>query len=243
VLNNPERTTKGFTIVELLIVIIVIGILAALTVVAFNGVKQRATLSSVKADTAKLAKAIELEKANGALPTTLDSSASSLANMKFSSQNQLAKYTPTGNNFRMCVISFDGTNTNAYTVYDTSQGGIVSSGNTSVPASDCTPPPPEFVNGIRCPVITFGTPFSLDATTNRVSVIYNDATISRIDGIGTSPVDGSGGQYVYIDQGALRRYDFPKASGINWNNTPISVRGSNASYRYDCTITFYWAPS
>jgi len=43
---------KGFTIVELLIVIVVIAVLAAITVVAFNGVQQRArnsqTIAAVK---------------------------------------------------------------------------------------------------------------------------------------------------------------------------------------------------
>jgi prepilin-type N-terminal cleavage/methylation domain-containing protein len=42
----------GFTIVELLIVIVVIGILAAITIVAFNGIQQRGrntqTISAVK---------------------------------------------------------------------------------------------------------------------------------------------------------------------------------------------------
>ena len=38
-INNKNR---GFTIVELLIVIVVIGILAAITIVAFNGIQQRA---------------------------------------------------------------------------------------------------------------------------------------------------------------------------------------------------------
>ncbi len=36
-----KTNTKGFTIVELLIVIVVIGILAAITIVAFNGIQNR----------------------------------------------------------------------------------------------------------------------------------------------------------------------------------------------------------
>lgn len=48
----------GFTIVELLIVIVVIGILAAITIVAFNGVQSRARDTQRKSDLAQLAKAI-----------------------------------------------------------------------------------------------------------------------------------------------------------------------------------------
>ena len=40
---RKHREKHGFTIVELLIVIVVIAILAALTVVAFNGIQQRAS--------------------------------------------------------------------------------------------------------------------------------------------------------------------------------------------------------
>lgn len=47
-----KQQTRGFTIVELLIVIVVIAILAAITIVAFNGIQKRArntkTINAVK---------------------------------------------------------------------------------------------------------------------------------------------------------------------------------------------------
>lgn len=41
-MHVTARTHKGFTIVELLIVIVVIGILAAITIVSYNGIQKRA---------------------------------------------------------------------------------------------------------------------------------------------------------------------------------------------------------
>jgi prepilin-type N-terminal cleavage/methylation domain-containing protein len=54
----------GFTIVELLIVIVVIGILAALTVVAYSGVQNRANTTKINADLALFSKAIQAARFN-----------------------------------------------------------------------------------------------------------------------------------------------------------------------------------
>ncbi|UJC79928.1 prepilin-type N-terminal cleavage/methylation domain-containing protein [Rhodococcus erythropolis] len=52
----------GFTVVELLIVIVVIGILAAITIVAFNGIHNRANDTTVSTDISNARKKLELTK-------------------------------------------------------------------------------------------------------------------------------------------------------------------------------------
>ncbi|MES2876068.1 MAG: type II secretion system protein [Patescibacteria group bacterium] len=63
------KTQKGFTIVELLIVIVVMAILAAITIVAFNGVRQRAEDTKLVSVINSYIKAVKLYKAeNGTYP-------------------------------------------------------------------------------------------------------------------------------------------------------------------------------
>ena len=60
------KRAHGFTIVELLIVIVVIGILAAISIVAYNGVSNSAHDAAVKADLSKIAKGFEMYKTENA---------------------------------------------------------------------------------------------------------------------------------------------------------------------------------
>jgi prepilin-type N-terminal cleavage/methylation domain-containing protein len=60
-LHNIKNTRKdsGFTIVELLIVIVVIAILATISIVAYNGIQQRAHTTASKTAAENLAKKVE----------------------------------------------------------------------------------------------------------------------------------------------------------------------------------------
>ncbi|MNY26595.1 Type II secretion system protein G precursor [compost metagenome] len=71
-LTLPTRTHPGFTIVELLIVIVIIGILAAISAVTYAGAQDRAKYSSMQSDLQAINKALVLYKVdNGNYPSTI----------------------------------------------------------------------------------------------------------------------------------------------------------------------------
>jgi prepilin-type N-terminal cleavage/methylation domain-containing protein len=100
----PMRLNKsGFTLVELLIVIVVIAILATISVVAYNGIQQRAVRSAIASDLAGAVKKIELFNAEkGRYPTNLTEYLS--IGVKFSRS-------PIGTNSLLCY------NTSGYAIY------------------------------------------------------------------------------------------------------------------------------
>jgi type II secretion system protein G len=67
------QSNRGFTIVELLIVIVVIGILAAIVIVAFNGVQNRAKDTRTRSDIKNVQSIVEKYNAEtGRYPSTGD---------------------------------------------------------------------------------------------------------------------------------------------------------------------------
>jgi|GEM_PF-539161 len=105
-IKKQTSRLSGFTIVELLIVIVVIGILAAITIVAFNGVQNKAKVASLQSDTQNAVKSLELFKAESG--TSQYPLTSTQANLKASANNSIS-----------------------YTGYTASDGYCVQTANTS----------------------------------------------------------------------------------------------------------------
>jgi len=83
----------GFTIVELLIVIVVIGILAAITIVAFNGVQKQARDTERTSEIKSMQKAIEMYKVeNGEYPLQEDGVANAGYSMSLIESLLVPKY-------------------------------------------------------------------------------------------------------------------------------------------------------
>lgn len=70
-MSSPIKRTHGFTIVELLIVIVVIAILAAISIVAYNGMQKRARDTIRVSDLKQVQKNLELFRVDqGRYPIT-----------------------------------------------------------------------------------------------------------------------------------------------------------------------------
>lgn len=131
---------KGFTIVELLIVIVVIAILAAITIVSYNGISNRARETALQSETASFAKAIEADKQIAGTYPASAAAANGGRGLSSSSGNTVA-YNVDSAGAAFCVQvsrsasqSYFATNTNLSPVAGICAGiaGIASVGGASV---------------------------------------------------------------------------------------------------------------
>ncbi|MEI6228725.1 MAG: prepilin-type N-terminal cleavage/methylation domain-containing protein [Candidatus Saccharibacteria bacterium] len=169
--NNRHKAlslSKGFTIVELLVVIVVIGILAAITIVSYTGISQRATDSSVISDLDNTAKKLKLHAIanNDDYPANLTSVDGGA--IKFSPGNDTNyKYLP--NNY---------TNPKTFRIE-------IKNGNSKYHITESTAPTPD----ITCPSGFIVVPGSTTYGTSDFCVMKYEA--KNVGGIATSQASGT----------------------------------------------------
>lgn len=119
-----RRKQTGFTIVELLVVIVVIGILAAITIVAYNGVQNRASDAAVQSDLRNVGSAIARYKVTeGKLPSA--PADYTTMNLRVSRNAYGHNYTPAGSSGYNMIFCFANASSDTFAVVAASKSGNV----------------------------------------------------------------------------------------------------------------------
>lgn len=101
-----KKQQNGFTIVELLIVIVVIGILAAITIVAYSGIQNRAYDAAIRSDLAGLAKKLMIYRIDNTNYPVGDTELATM-NLRFSKSAYENGFSGV-HNLLYCRVSADG---------------------------------------------------------------------------------------------------------------------------------------
>ena len=152
-----HKKQPGFTIVELLIVIVVIGILAAITIVAYNGVQNKANDTAIQSDLTNLAKKVEAFKVTSATdqyPTNLLVASLEATASKAAYGNH---YTPAGSNGYNLLYCRDSTFTNFAIIARSKSGKTFAIRNGKALYESTTT---LTTNGTQCPADGIPNPFS-----------------------------------------------------------------------------------
>jgi len=121
---------SAFTIVELLVVIVVIGILAAITIVAYTGISQKAVASSLQSDLNQASKQLEMFYIdNSVYPNAINDCPTPTSTnlcLKPSGSNQFTDYSPNNTTNPPTYSLAAKNNTTIYTVANNSQPTVLS---------------------------------------------------------------------------------------------------------------------
>ena len=160
-----SSSTRGFTIIELLIVIVIIGILVAITAVAYNGVTKQAKEATAKSDLKQASTQLEIDRtksSNNQYPSTT-------SGLK-SSSGTFLEITSTGSTYCLSAIipssiSFHITNTNTAPQPGVCSGHLPA----DTPTELANNTPIQDVNRLQCnalPIYTGSNPAAIRTVTD-----------------------------------------------------------------------------
>ncbi len=188
-----NKNTAGFTIVELLIVVVVIAILAAIAIVAYNGITQRSKESALKSELkSNVGKIESIAVTSGDYPATQTS-----ADLKVGSGRTLTyKYRPGG----YCIAiegdgkSFRAMKDKAIEEGRCANGGVVTSfaGNGSVGSTDGLGSVARFNNPNDIAIDSTGNLYVADSGNHAIRKITPQGLVSTLAGGTQGFADGSG---------------------------------------------------
>jgi len=149
-IESLAHRRSGFTIVELLVVIVVIGILASITIVAFNGVQQSAGAAVLKSDLRNAQSQLEIANiSNGSYPSD--------TSQVRASSGTVFEYTNSGSSY--CITASSAIAATSF--YIDSLAGVINVGTcpSHLGIAIFDPPPPIVTTLSHSCAVSVGRPF------------------------------------------------------------------------------------